>query len=102
MVDEEFERTLSDEKSKLPQWSGSGKTPIKLMDQVVSEYRDSIEDLFKNLLPVYRYTFGEEFPFGFGAPADYEKCCAIIEECIRKGKQYDEYEEAGAPSGARF
>lgn len=60
------------------------------------------EERFQKACDEYEAKFGSPMGHDFSMPDDAAECAAIIERCIRDGREYDPYAETGAPEDALF
>ena len=60
------------------------------------------EERFQRACEEYERKFGAPMGRDFSMPEDIAACAAIVERCIRDGREYDPYAETGAPEDAAF
>ena len=60
------------------------------------------EERFQRACDEYEMKFGSPMGHDFSMPDDAAECAAIVERCIRDGREYDPYAETGAPEDAVF
>lgn len=60
------------------------------------------EERFQKACEKYEARFGSPMGHDLSMPDDLAECAAIVERCIRDGREYDPYAETGAPDDVLF